>query len=232
MAATANTRRILLTGVSRGLGRALLDEFHRAGHVVLASARSQRVMDDLARQFPPPHRFQAVDVADAQAVDAWIAGLLAAGPAPDLVLNNAAQINANAPLWAVPPGEFSRIVDVNLKGTYHVLRAVLPAMLERRQGVIVNFSSGWGRSTSPEVAPYCATKWAVEGLTRALAQELPRPLAAVALDPGIIHTDMLASCFQGAASAYPSPRQWAARAAPFLLSLGPGHNGQPLRVPE
>jgi NAD(P)-dependent dehydrogenase (short-subunit alcohol dehydrogenase family) len=96
--------------------------------------------------------------------------------------------------------------------------------------LIVNFSSGWGRSTDAEVAPYCATKWAVEGLTQALAQELPKGLAAIPLNPGIIDTDMLRSCFGGSASSYPSPQEWAKRAVPFLLKLGPRENGQPLTV--
>jgi NAD(P)-dependent dehydrogenase (short-subunit alcohol dehydrogenase family) len=61
--------------------------------------------------------------------------------------------------------------------------------------VIVNLSSGWGRSVSPEVAPYCATKWAIEGLTQAFAKELPEGLAAVALNPGVIDTDMLRLAF-------------------------------------
>jgi len=63
----------------------------------------------------------------------------------------------------------------------------VPAMVRRGQGVIVNFSSGWGRSTDAGVAPYCATKWAIEGLTQALAQELPPGMAAVPLNPGIIN---------------------------------------------
>lgn len=64
-------------------------------------------------------------------------------------------------------------------GVMHVVRAFLPAMIERRRGVVVNFSSGWGTSTSPYVASYCASKHAIEGLTGALAQELPEGLAAV-----------------------------------------------------
>jgi NAD(P)-dependent dehydrogenase (short-subunit alcohol dehydrogenase family) len=97
--------------------------------------------------------------------------------------------------------------------------------------VIVNLSSGWGRSSAPEVAPYCATKWAIEGLTRALAQELPRGLAAVPVNPGVIDTDMLRSCFGASASDYPSPERWAQAAIPFLLQLGPKHNGNPVTVP-
>ena len=142
------------------------------------------------------------------------------------MLNNAALINANAPLWQVPAKEFDTVIDVNIKGTVNVIRHFLPAMLERGSGVIVNFSSGWGRSTSSEVAPYCATKWAIEGLTRALRQELPRGLAAIPLNPGIIDTDMLRSCFGSGAGSYPNAKQWAEKAVPFLLGLGPKDNGK------
>ncbi len=124
------------------------------------------------------------------------------------------------------------MIDVNLKGVANVIRHFVPAMIKRGSGVIVNFSSGWGRSTDAEVAPYCATKWAIEGLTRALAQELPAGLAAIALNPGIINTDMLRSCFGSSAAAYPTAAQWAKKAAPFLLSLNAEHNGQPLTAPD
>jgi NAD(P)-dependent dehydrogenase (short-subunit alcohol dehydrogenase family) len=127
--------------------------------------------------------------------------------------------------------EFSAVVDVNLKGTASVMRAVLPSMVERRSGVVVNFSSGWGRSTAPEVAPYCATKWAIEGLSQAVAQEVPAGVAVLAVNPGIIHTAMLESCFGGAASSYEGPDAWARRAGPFLLRLGPSDNGAALSVP-
>jgi NAD(P)-dependent dehydrogenase (short-subunit alcohol dehydrogenase family) len=82
------------------------------------------------------------------------------------------------------------------------------------------------------VAPYCASKWAIEGLTRALAQELPPGLAAVPLNPGVIDTDMLRSCFGQEAAEYPSAEEWAERAAPFLLGLGPDDNGKPLTAPS
>ena len=116
-----------------------------------------------------------------------------------MLLNNAGLINRNAPLWEVRAQEFSDVIDVNLKGVANVIRHFVPAMIKRRSGVIVNFSSGWGRSTDAEVAPYCATKWAIEGLTQALAQELPPGMAAVPFNPGIINTAMLRSCFGGSA---------------------------------
>jgi NAD(P)-dependent dehydrogenase (short-subunit alcohol dehydrogenase family) len=131
----------------------------------------------------------------------------------------------------VSPEDFSRVVDINLKGVHLVIRAFLPGMIRRGKGVVVSFSSGWGRSTSPEVTTYCATRWGIEGLTAALAQELPAGLAAVALNPGIIDTRMLRSCFGEEAGSYPTPEEWARVAVPYLVSLGTRHNGMALAVP-
>jgi NAD(P)-dependent dehydrogenase (short-subunit alcohol dehydrogenase family) len=121
-------------------------------------------------------------------------------------------------------------VDVNLKGVANVIRRFAPAMIELGRGVIVNISSGWGRSTAPDVAPYCATKWGVEGLTSALAAELPPGMAAVALNPGIIDTEILQSCFGEASASYPDPATWARRAVAQILRFGPEQNGQPLSI--
>ena len=224
------SRIIVLTGVSRGLGRAMLEAFAARGHTVYGCSRNGAIVDQLQIEFRSPHRFRVVDVSRDDQVAVWASELLEIAP-PDLLVNNAGLINANATLWEVPPAEFAALVDVNLKGTYHVIRHFLPAMAAHGRGVIVNFSSGWGRSTSPEVTPYCATKWAIEGLTRGLAQELPRGLATIALNPGIIHTEMLESCFGDSASSFPSPEQWAERAVPFLLSLDTTNNGDSLDVP-
>lgn len=224
------SRNILVTGVSRGLGLAMTTEFIKQGHVVWGCARGQAALADLARRWPAPHRFRAVDVANDRDVAAWAAEAGQQGFVPDLLINNAASINRNAKLWEVPAEEFDRLLAINISGVVNVIRHFLPAMLAACKGVIVNFSSGWGRSVSAEVAPYCATKWAIEGLTQALAAELPAGMAAVPLNPGIIDTDMLRSCFGDNARQYPDPSQWAARAAPFILGIGPAENGKPLTV--
>jgi NAD(P)-dependent dehydrogenase (short-subunit alcohol dehydrogenase family) len=222
---------VLITGVSRGLGRALTEEFIRLGHVVIGCGRSEKEIAHLQNQFPAPNDFSAVNVADDSQVAAWAKKVLVAHAAPDLLLNNAALINRNAPLWKISAQEFSDVIDVNIKGVANVIRHFVPAMFARRGGVIVNFSSGWGRSTDAEVAPYCATKWAIEGLTQSLAQELPPGMAAVPLNPGIINTAMLQSCFAGGAANYPVPRDWAKTAAPFLLKINSADNGRQLSVP-
>jgi NAD(P)-dependent dehydrogenase (short-subunit alcohol dehydrogenase family) len=228
---SANQKLVLITGVSRGLGRALAEEFIRRGHTVIGCGRSEKEIGQMQKQFGAPHNFAVVDVSADELVAAWAKRILKSPGAPDLLLNNAGLINRNARLWEIGAPEFSDVVDVNLKGTANVIRHFVPAMVKRKSGVIVNFSSGWGRSTDAEVAPYCATKWAIEGLTQALAQELPPGMAAVPLNPGIINTDMLRSCFGSSASLYPTPQEWAKIAVPFLLKLGVSDNGKPLTVP-
>jgi NAD(P)-dependent dehydrogenase (short-subunit alcohol dehydrogenase family) len=222
---------ILITGVTRGLGRAMAEEFIRQSHVVVGCGRSEKEIARLQKQFAGPNDFAVVDVADDSQVAAWAKRILSSHGPPDLLLNNAALINRNAKLWAVPAQEFSEVIDVNIKGVTNVIRHFVPAMVKRRSGVIVNFSSGWGRSTDAEVAPYCATKWAIEGLTQALAQELPPGMAAVPLNPGIIATDMLRRCFGDSASGYARPEAWAKTAVPFLLKINPADNGKPMTAP-
>jgi NAD(P)-dependent dehydrogenase (short-subunit alcohol dehydrogenase family) len=209
----------------------MAEEFIRLGHTVLGCGRSPDEISGLKEKFGPPHDFEGVDVAVDEQVAAWAKRILKSHDAPDLLLNNAGLINRNARLWEIGAQEFSDVIDVNLKGVANVIRHFVPAMVKSKSGVIVNFSSGWGRSTDAEVAPYCATKWAIEGLTQALAQELPPGMAAVPLNPGIINTDMLQSCFGDSASSYPTPQEWAKIAVPFLLKLGPSDNGKPLTVP-
>ena len=223
-------RRILITGVTRGLGCALAEAFIAQGHTLIGCARNEQAIAQLRRTHAA-HHFTAVDVADDAQVAAWAHEVLSIVGAPELLLNATALINPPAPLWTIPAADFDRVIDTNIKGVANVIRHFVPAMISTGRGVVVNFSSGWGRSTDAGVAPYCASKWAIEGLTRALAQELPKGMAAIPLNPGIIDTDMLRQSFADAAGNYPSPEEWARRAAPFLLKLAARDNGRPLDVP-
>ena len=226
-----SSRNIVLTGVSRGLGRALLDGFIREGHTVWGCARSPEQVAALQKQYGTPHHFAVVDVADVEAVSAWASEILETHGTPDLLINNAAIINPNQNLWEVSPQAFHQLTDVNINGVYHVLRAFLPEMIKQANGVVVNFSSGWGRSTSPHVAPYCASKYAIEGMTQALAQELPQGMAAVPLSPGVVNTEMLQSCFGEGASECATPEEWAVTAVPYILGLSAKDNGRSLSTP-
>lgn len=225
------SRTILITGVTKGLGRAMVDRCIEAGHTVWGCGRSATEVAALGKRYPAPHRFTGLDVSDDAAVAQWAELLLAEGQVPDLILNNAAVMNRTAPLWKISADEFSHLVDINIQGVANVIRHFVPAMVARKQGIIVNFSSGWGRSTAAEVAPYCATKFAIEGLTLALAQELPQGMAAVPMNPGIINTEMLQSCFGASANHYPSAEEWSRKAVPYLLKLTARDNGKSLSCP-
>lgn len=225
-------KRVLITGCTRGLGRALVEGFVARGDLVAACGRSLKTLRAMGRQMGPAHHFYQVDVTDDAAVAGFRDRVIGEMGVPSLILNNAAVINASAPIWEVSAGEFDEVMRINVGGTAAVLRHFLPPLIEAGEpAVIVNFSSGWGRSTAPEVAPYCASKWAVEGLTQAVAQEVPPYIGVVALNPGVIHTAMLESCFGRGASNYPEPEDWARAAVPFLANLRPSDNGKALTSP-
>lgn len=224
-------KRILITGATRGLGRAMTGEFARLGHTVVGCGRSRDHIAELQDHFPPPHDFRVVDVADDDAVAAWAHEVLSRTEPPQILLNNAALLIPSTPLWDVPAAELSRCIDVNIKGVVNVIRHFVPAMIARREGVIVNFSSGWGRSVDAGFAPYCLTKWAIEGFSKAMAMELPKGMASIPLSPGIIATDMLRAAFGAEAEHYPPAEDWARKAVPFILKLGASQNGDSVTIP-
>lgn len=203
--------------------------FARAGCRVAGCARDADKLSSLADELGDRHELQGVDVSGSE-VGGWAEGIVERLGAPHLVINNAALINEIRPLWEVPEEEFDRLLAVNIGGVFRVCRAFLPSMIEAGRGVVVNFSSGWGRSVSPGVGPYCATKFAIEGMTRALAEDLPTGLAAVAMSPGVIDTDMLRTVWGEGAAVHRGPADWAEEAVPRLLELGVSDNGQSLTI--
>jgi len=224
-------RRVLVTGVSRGLGYELCRGFRERGHTVIGCARKQETILGLQREFGAPHHFRQVDVSDDEQVEKWAAEVLAEVGPPDLVLNNAAIAGIGKQTWLCSDADFDEVLRVNVRGTANVLRYFTPSMIRNKSGIIVNFSSGWGREAAAKVAPYCASKWAVEGLTKAMSYELPPKMAVVSLHPGIIQTDTLRVSFGEAAALYPTPDQWAKVAVPYLLQISAEDNGKQLSVP-
>ncbi len=123
-----------------------------------------------------------------------------------------------------------QLIDININGVVRTIRGFLPTMIAQNRGISVNFSSGWGRSTSSEVVPYCTSKWPIEGLSQGLAQEVPKGIGIVALNPGIINTQMLQTCWGEQAQSFPSPEQWSQKAVPYILKLTARNNGQSLTI--
>lgn len=243
--AGGGNRTVLITGVGKGLGRALALEIAKRGHTVVGCSRSQdrltSLQSELSSVASSPqsdsavsssdrHFFMTVDVRSNSSVEELARAVMEKKGVPDIIVNNAGTINRNNRIWEVPEEEFDTVIDTNVKGTANVMRQFIPLMIENKQGIIVNMSSGWGRSAAAQVAPYCASKWAVEGLSRSVAKELPSGLAIVALNPGVINTDMLMSCFGGSAALYQTPEAWAPKAASMILNLTAADNGASLTV--
>ena len=222
---------IVITGVTKGLGRALAEQYIHLDHTVIGCGRNIETITEMKTDFPVSTNFQVVNIDDHQQVQDWAKNILSRFGAPDFLLNNAGIINKNSTLWNIPETEFSKVIDTNIKGVYYTIKEFLPSMIKVKKGIVVNFSSGWGRSTSPEVAAYCSTKWAIEGLSKSLAQEIPKGMACVALNPGVIDTDMLRSCWGKNASAYKKPKNWASKAAPYILRISEKDNGASLTAP-
>ncbi len=218
-------RRIVITGATRGLGLALAEGFRELGHTVRGCGTRPDLVAELNEQWGGDIHHTVVDVTDDRQVARWAQAELALG-VPDLLIANAAVIHAPRALWEIPQAEWEKVLDVNVRGVVNTLRHFVPAMVKRGTGVIATLSSGWGRSTSSGVSAYCASKYAVEGLTGALAQELPHGMAAVPVNPGVIATDMLRQVWGSEAEVYPGTQRWARQAVPFFLRLGPADNGR------
>ena len=224
-------RTVVITGSTRGIGKEMARGFAQKGWQVAGCSRSPADLEKLSTELGPEHLFDVVDVSDDLSVKAFAEQVVKTHGSPDLLVNNAALMNDPAPLWEIPAAEFDRLTAVNINGIANMIRHFTGPMISQGTGVIVNLSSGWGRSTSSDVAPYSATKWAVEGLTAALAQELPGDLAAVSLNPGVIDTDMLRQCWGDAAANCEKPAEWARNAVPFLEQLSAKDNGRQLSAP-
>lgn len=223
---------ILITGTSYGLGQALAQGMIDRGHVVFGCSRSRESVDQMCERWPAPSFFYTCDVSKDDDVRRWAEVVLAERDAPDVIVNNAAVgPSQSVQLWKASAEDFRRVLATNVEGQANVIRHFVPAMLRRRKGVIVNVSSGWGRDVAAKESLYCASKWAVEGMTRAFALELLPTMAAVSLHPGIINTPLLQRGFGEDAFDYPTPEEWAKAAVPFILQLGPKDNGEPLEVP-
>jgi NAD(P)-dependent dehydrogenase (short-subunit alcohol dehydrogenase family) len=172
--ATDHARRALITGGASGLGRACAQRLAADGHAVLTV--------DVA-----PGADVTLDIAD----DAEVTRVIAEAGPIDILLNSAGIVGPNRPLWETSRGEWERTFAVNVHGTVALCRAVIPQMIERGWGRIVNFASMAGKDGNPSLSCYSASKAAVIGLTKSLGKELATTGVIVnAIAPAVIATAM------------------------------------------
>lgn len=176
---------VLITGCGSGIGKALALAFHQQGHRVYATARRLQAMQDLASQ---GIQTLALDVTQAADIQRVLDELSANGRVVGMQVNNAGY-GAMGPLLDLPASEWQKQFDVNLFAPMALTRAVLPEMIRRRSGVIVNISSVSGVMPTPFAGAYCASKAALNAACDALRMELsPLGIAVVTVQPGGIQS--------------------------------------------
>jgi NAD(P)-dependent dehydrogenase (short-subunit alcohol dehydrogenase family) len=183
----------LVTGSSRGLGRAIAEAVLAAGHPLVATARTPEQLDDLVARYGDQVRAVALDVTDPDAAAAAVQTAVDAFGRLDVVVNNAGY----ADLAAVEDSTidaFRAQIDTNLLGTVYVTKAALPVLREQGAGHIIQVSSVGGRMATPGLGAYQAAKWAVGGFSEVLAAEVaPLGIKVTVLEPGGMRTDWAGS---------------------------------------
>jgi len=179
----------LVTGCSSGIGRALCERVLAGGERVVCTARRVEMLRDLAERYPDRAIALRLDVADPASVAGAVEEAVARAGKIDVLVNNAGYGVIGA-LEEVAESEIRRIFETNVFGVIRVTKAVLPHMRARRSGHILNVSSALGFVTKGGYSTYSATKFAVEGLSEALAQEVaPFGIKVTILAPGSFRTD-------------------------------------------
>jgi NAD(P)-dependent dehydrogenase (short-subunit alcohol dehydrogenase family) len=184
---------VLITGTSKGIGLEAALAFGRAGHTVYATmrdpSRSPELAETAARE-RLPITVSTMDVDSDQSVSQGIAAIVKDHGSIDVLVNNAGVERAGS-VEELPLAEFRAVMETNYFGALRCIQALVPQMRQRRSGCIINVTSVAGRLASPPLAPYTASKWALEALSEALAGEMKTFNIRVAIvEPGIIDTAM------------------------------------------
>jgi NAD(P)-dependent dehydrogenase (short-subunit alcohol dehydrogenase family) len=187
------TQTWLITGSSRGLGRALAEAVLAAGHNVVATARRPEQVQDLVDRHPDRARAVALDVTDRAAASAAVQATVDAFGRLDVLVNNAGYANVSS-IEDFGDADFRAQLETNLWGVVNVTRAALPVLREQGSGHEIQVSSVGGRVTSPGIGPYQTAKWAVEGFSGVLAKEVaPLGIKVTIIEPGGFRTDWAGS---------------------------------------
>ncbi|NND89393.1 MAG: SDR family oxidoreductase [Granulosicoccus sp.] len=220
---------VLITGASRGIGAAAARQMAGEGMKVVLAARSLAACEQFAaeiRENGGQALAVACDVSRYADLDNAVQSTIAAFGSLDVLVNNAGTIDPISRLAESDPDEWDKVVDINLKGVYHGIRAVLPGMLAQGSGVIINISSGAASNALEGWSHYCATKAGVLALTRCVHKEYAdQGIRCIGLSPGTVATDMQVSIGRSGINAISQmafsdhiPPQWPARAIAWLCT--------------
>ncbi|MBP0638792.1 SDR family oxidoreductase [Cupriavidus sp. AcVe19-6a] len=188
---TSESKVILITGASSGIGEGAARLLARQGHRLVIGARRTDRLAELAQSIEASGgivRYRELDVTSVDDVAAFARFALDAFGRIDVLVNNAG-VMPLSPLNALKVGEWNRMIDVNIRGVLHGIAAVLPTMEAQAVGQIINISSIGGLSVSPTAAVYCATKFAVRAISDGLRQETDK-IRVTVICPGVVESEL------------------------------------------
>jgi serine 3-dehydrogenase len=202
MGVDLNGKRVLITGASSGIGEACARAFAREGcHLMILARRRDRVAaiaGELSEAHGVETGFEDLDVRDRSAVEAFVDGLPDTWRDIDILINNAGLARGLAPLHEGEIGHWEEMIDTNIKGLLYVTRAVLPRMVERGRGHVINIGSIAGHEAYAGGNVYCATKYAVTGINRGLSIDtMGTGVRVSSVDPGLVETEFAKVRFDG-----------------------------------
>lgn len=182
---------VLITGASSGIGEAAARLLAAQGHRVYVGARRTDRLETLVQDIRAKGgtaAFRALDVTSAEDMQAFVRGAEAAFGQVDVIVNNAG-VMPLSPLSSLKVNEWDRMIDVNIRGVLHGIAAVLPGMERQGHGQVINVSSIGGLSVSPTAAVYCATKFAVRAISDGLRQETSK-IRVTVVCPGVVESEL------------------------------------------
>jgi len=192
---------VLITGASSGIGAACAKAFAQAGAKLILAARRFDRLQQLAeelKQFDAPTHLLQMDVCDRAQVETGLQSLPKEWASIEVLINNAGLSRGLDKLHEASLQDWEEMIDTNIKGLLYVTRLVVPDMVSRGRGHIINIGSIAGHQTYPGGAVYCATKAAVRSLTEGLKLDLlGTPVRVTAVDPGMVETEFSQVRFHG-----------------------------------
>ena len=199
MSTRLSRKAALITGASRGIGRGIASAFLKEGARVFLCARGEEGLQDAAtelQELGPEIGFAAADVGNPEEAQRLVESALARFPDLSILVNNASILGKRGLLVDLDIPTWDEVLRINTSSLFYVTRPLLPALIRRGSGSVINVSSSVGRKGKPNWGPYAVSKFGLEGFTQVLAEELrPHGIRVNSVNPGATRTEMRATAY-------------------------------------
>lgn len=190
----------LITGATSGIGKASAITLAKMGFDIIATGRRKERLDELENELPTETRFFPLvfDVRDREKVGEILGNLPADWSSVDVLINNAGNAHGFDPIQTGSLDDWDAMMDINVKGLLYVSKAIIPGMVERKSGFIINIGSIAGKEVYPNGNVYCGSKHAVDAITKGMRLDLnPYGIKVIGIHPGLVETEFSLVRFKG-----------------------------------